>query len=103
VHVTITRTATGDTPTAEATIVGEEMHRWLRDMDGYEGLLLLSRQGETLGVAFWASREAAERVSALRTEFVQRMASVAGIEIIERVEYELTFAQLGALAHPQTG
>jgi hypothetical protein len=103
VHVTLTRVATGDQPVANATIVGEEMHRWLRDMEGFEGMLLLSRKGETLGFAFWASREAAERNSTLRTQFVERMASVAGVEILERVDYELTFAELAALTHPGTG
>lgn len=41
--------------------VGEEMERWLRGLEGFEGFRLLTRPGETLGVAFWASREVAQR------------------------------------------
>ena len=97
-HVTLTRVSTGDQPISTATIVGEEMHRWLRDLEGFEGFLMLSRQGTTLGLTFWASGEIAERYRAARDEFRSRMTSVVGVQIEEVVDYELTFAELGALA-----
>ncbi len=96
-HVTLTRVSTGDQPISTATIVGEEMHRWLRDLEGFEGFLLISREGTTIGLTFWASAEIAERYRAARDEFRSRMTSVAGVQIEEVVDYELTFAQLGAL------
>jgi hypothetical protein len=97
VHVTVTRVSTGDEPIATATIVGEEMHRWLRDLDGFEGFLMLSREGTTLGLTFWESTEAAERYRAPRAEFRERMTNVAGVEIEEVVDYQVTFAHLPAL------
>jgi len=98
VHVTLTRVSTGDQPISTATIVGEEMHRWLRDLEGFEGFLMLSREGTTLGLTFWASAEIAEGHRAARDEFRDRMTSVVGVQIEEVVDYELTFAELGALA-----
>jgi len=98
VHVTLTRVSTGDQPISTATIVGEEMHRWLRDLEGFEGFLMLSREGTTLGLTFWKSAEIAERYRATRDEFRQRMTSVVGVQIEEVVDYELTFGQLGQLA-----
>jgi hypothetical protein len=98
VHVTLTRVSTGDQPISTATIVGEEMHRWLRDLEGFEGFLLISREGTTLGLTFWASAEIAERYRATREEFRNRMTSVVGVQIEEVVDYEVTFAQLAALA-----
>jgi len=98
VHVTLTRVSTGDQPISTATIVGEEMHQWLRDLEGFEGFLMLSREGTTLGLTFWKSAEIAERYRATRDEFRQRMTSVVGVQIEEVVDYELTFGQLGQLA-----
>jgi hypothetical protein len=98
VHVTLTRVSTGDQPISTATIVGEEMHRWLRDLEGFEGFLVLSREGTTLGLTFWASAEIAERHRAGRDEFRDRMTSVVGVQIEEVVDYEVTFAELAALA-----
>ena len=97
-HVTVTRVSTGDQPISRATIVGEEMHRWLRDLEGFEGFLMLSREGTTLGLTFWESDEVAERYRTSRDEFRNRMTSVVGVQIEEVVDYELTFAQLRPLA-----
>jgi hypothetical protein len=98
VHVTLTRVSTGDQPISTATIVGEEMHGWLRDLEGFEGFLMLSRDGTTLGLTFWASAGIAERHRAARDEFRDRMTSVVGVQIEEVVDYEVTFAELAALA-----
>jgi hypothetical protein len=96
-HVTVTRVSTGDEPIGNATIVGEEMHRWLRDLDGFEGMLVVSREGTTLGLTFWETAEIADRYRLLRDEFRDRMVGVAGVEIEEVVDYRLTFANLPAL------
>jgi len=99
-HVTLTRVSTGDRPLSDATIVGQEMHGWLRDLDGYEGFLMISRGGTTIGMTFWASSEIAERYRTSRTEFRERMTSVAGVEIEEVDDYEVTFARLDDLHEP---
>jgi hypothetical protein len=96
-HVTVTRVNTGDQPIANATIVGEEMHRWLRDLDGFEGMLVVSREGISLGLTFWESTEIADRYRTSRDEFRRRMMDVANVAIEEVVDYRLTFAHLPAL------
>jgi hypothetical protein len=99
-HVTVTRASTGDEPVANATIVGEEMHRWLSDVEGFVGFMVVSREGTSLGLTFWASAEIAERNRATRDEFRERMLGVAGVVIEEVVDYELTFAELPSLVFP---
>jgi hypothetical protein len=94
----MTRVGTGEQPIATATIVGEEMLRWLRDLDGFVGSLMLSREGTTLSLTFWESAEAAERHRAVRSEFRERITTVAGVEIQEVEELEVTFAQLSTLS-----
>lgn len=95
--VTCTRVKTFDQPIENATIVGEEMERWLRDIDGFEGFLMLSREGTTVGLSFWQSRDVAERHRVARKRFIERMSSIVGVEVEEMVEYEVTFAQLSPL------
>jgi hypothetical protein len=97
VFVSLTRVKTSDQPLGNATIVGEEMLRWLQDIEGFNGLLLLSREGSTVGLTFWESRDVAERHRTSRMEFLERMMSVASVEIEEVTEYEMTFAHLGPL------
>lgn len=93
-YVTITRVRTGEQQLQNATIVGDEMTGWLSDLPGFEGMLMLSREGETLGISFWASQEDMERQSQLRAEFVERIAAVAQVEILDRKPYEVTFSRL---------
>jgi hypothetical protein len=95
VYVSLTQVETSDQPIEYATIVAEEMERWLRDIDGFEGLLMLSKEGTTLGLTFWQSREVADRHRVIRLEFLERIASVADVRIEQREEYEVTFAHLG--------
>ena len=96
-HATIVRVGTGDQDISTATIVGEEMLRWLRDLEGFVGSMMLSREGTTLSVTFWESAEVAGRHSAVRREFRERIVAVAGVEFQEVEEFEVTFAHLGAL------
>ena len=46
-HVSLTRVSTSDQPIENATIVGAEMLRWFRESEGFEGLLMLSKEGTT--------------------------------------------------------
>jgi hypothetical protein len=96
-HVSLTRVTTTDQPIENATIVAEEMLRWLRDIEGFEGFLMLSRPGTSLGLSFWASREVAEYHRAARHQFVERMTSAADVKVEEMVDYDVMFAELGPL------
>ena len=93
--VTVTTTSTADEPLATATVVAEEMERWLRDLDGFEGFLLLAREGKAVGLAFWASADVAQRYNVIRSQFRERMLTVAGAQIEDVVDYEVAFARFG--------
>jgi hypothetical protein len=94
VYVSLTRVSTADQPISNATMVAEEMLRWLRESEGFEGLLMISREGTTLGLTFWENREVAERHRVARMQFRDRMTSAAGVQVEETVDYEVTFAHL---------
>ena len=94
-YVGLTTVRTSDQPIENATIVAEEMVRWLRAIDGFEGFLMISQPGRTIGLSFWQTREIAERHRAARLRFIERMSSVADVEIVERADFVVTFADLG--------
>jgi hypothetical protein len=96
-HASVTRVSTFDQRIENATVVAEEMLGWLREIDGFKGLLTLSTKGTTLGLTFWESREVAERHRATRMQFLDRMTSVADVEVEETVDYVVTFAHLGPM------
>jgi len=98
VYVSITRTKGSlDQGPELATVAGEEMLPWLREIDGFEGLLMLSDDttATTLAVSFWRDREVAERHEAARREFRARVTAAVNVEIEATDGYEVTFAQLG--------
>ena len=94
-YVSFTRVDTTASHAENAAIVAEEMLRWLRDIDGFEGFLMLSREGTSIGLTFWESQEVADRHRVARQQFLERMTSVAGVEIEERTDFEVDFAELG--------
>jgi hypothetical protein len=96
VHVHLTRVKNADQPIENASIVAEEMVRWLRDIEGFEGFLMLAREGTTIGLSFWESRDVAARHRVARMQFIERMTSIAGVEIEEMVDFEVAFAELPA-------
>jgi hypothetical protein len=98
VYVSGARVKTSGQAVENAAIVAEEMHSWLRDIEGFQGFVMLSRPGSTMGLSFWRSRDVAEKHRVARMEFLERMTSVAGVEIEEVLDYEVTFAELGPLA-----
>jgi hypothetical protein len=95
VYVSLTRVDTSESPFEDATAVAEEMERWLREIDGFEGMLVLSQEGTSLGLTFWESRDVAERHRVARREFLERMTSVAAVRVEDVLEYEVDFAALG--------
>ena len=99
----MTRLATSDEPIENASVVAEEMERWLRDIDGFEGVMTLSREGTTFGLTFWESESAAQRHRTTRMEFLGRMTALAGAEIEESHDYKVTFASLSERVRNVTG
>ena len=93
--VTVTTADTAGESIENTAVVAEEMERWLREIEGFEGFLMLAGEQRTVGLSFWASREVAQRHSLARTQFRERMLSMAGVQIEEIVNYEVAFARLG--------
>jgi hypothetical protein len=96
----MTRATTGDQPQENATMVAEEMHRWLADIEGYRGFVMLYEEGTSVGLTFWESREVAEQHRAVRMQFIERMLSAAGVEVQDISGYDVAFADVGPLSAP---
>jgi hypothetical protein len=97
VSLTTTKASPGE-PTEIATIAGEEMLPWFSEIEGFEGLLMLSSEasGTTLALVFWDSEETAERHRTARMAFRDRVTAAANVEVVDTVGYEVTFAHLGS-------
>ena len=94
-YVHLTRVRRTDRTIGDPAILAEEMLAWLQEIEGFEGLMMLSEEETVVGLSFWQSREVAERHQAARMEFIRRMTSVVNVEIEDTQGYELTFASLG--------
>ena len=98
-HVTVTRTRGPiDQPVEIATLAGEEMMPWLGQIQGFEGLLMLSNEndGTTLVISFWESKEVADEHRVARAEFRDRITSTVDVRVEDVSDYELMFADLGS-------
>ena len=58
-----------------------------------EWLKRQANEEHALGITFWASREVAERLASTRSEFRERVLSIAGVRIEEVVDYDFAFAR----------
>ena len=96
-YVSLTRVSTSDQPAGNATIIAQEMMRWFRATEGFEGLLFLTKEGTILALTFWEDREVADRNRVSRMQFRDRVTEVAGVQVEETLDYEVTFAHLGPL------
>ena len=96
-YASLTRVNSAGQPSENATMVAEEMNRWLRDIEGYHGFLMLSGDETTVGLTVWESKAVADLHREARMQFIERMTSIAGVQIEEIVEYDVAFADLGPL------
>ncbi len=96
-YVSLTRVNNAGQPAENATMVAEEMNRWLRDIEGYHGFLMLSGDDTTVGLTVWESKAVADVHREARMQFIERMTSIAGVQVEEIVEYDVAFADLGPL------
>jgi heme-degrading monooxygenase HmoA len=98
VYVSVTKTKDRlDQPIEYARIAGEEMVPWLAQIEGWQGLLMLSNEedGRTLVLSFWESREVAEQHHTARMQFRDRITSAVSVEVEETSGYELVFSHWG--------
>src|SRR3954469_24689452 len=76
VYVSVTRVNTTDLEPEAPTIVAEEVDKWLRDIPGYEGFVMLARDGGSIAMSFWESREVADRHRLARMQIRERVTAV---------------------------
>jgi hypothetical protein len=100
-YVSMTTTQ-GDTDDmiAVAAMAGESMVGWLHDVEGFEGLLMLSNEetGTTHVITFWQDADVAERSRASRLQLRDRITAAANVEVQETQAYAVSFADLGGFA-----
>ena len=102
-HATMTTTHGSNEDMAElAVMVGETMLAWLREIDGFLGLTLLTNQerGTTHVIGFWTSEEAAERHRAARLRLRDRITATVKVEVEETLPFDVPFAQVPVLRAP---
>jgi hypothetical protein len=98
-HASMTTTkGTAEDMAAIATMAGETMVEWLRDIEGFQGLLMLSNDdtGLTHVISFWESKEIAERSRIARLKLRDRITSTVSVEVQETEAYEVAFSDLTA-------
>jgi hypothetical protein len=101
VYVGMTTTkGTNEDMVGLARISGETMAPWLREIEGFLGLLMLSSQetGVTRVITFWESREVAEKHRAARTSLRDRITSTVDVEVQETEDYDVAFADVPPLS-----
>ncbi|MGZ8782595.1 MAG: hypothetical protein ACXWZB_03760 [Gaiellaceae bacterium] len=99
--MTTTR-GSGEGMAALAAMSGEAMVDWFRDLEGFEGLLMLTNEetGTTLAISFWESRESSERSLVARMQFRDRITATVNVEVEASVPYEVAFVDLPGLRAP---
>ena len=72
-------------------MAGEAMEGWLREYDGYRGLILLTDEdGEQAHViTIWEPREAERASRATRASLRDKLAATAGMEVVGMEPYDL--------------
>jgi hypothetical protein len=91
----MTRVRTSDESIGDSSMLAEEMLDWLRQIEGFEGMLMIARDETVIGMTFWRSEEVAQRHRLARMQFIERLTSVVNVQIEETGGYDLTFASLG--------
>jgi hypothetical protein len=80
---------------ATSRMAAESMLGWLREFDGYRGLLFLAdpETGSARIVTFWETLEALERSERSRRGVRESMVAAAGAELLGVDRYELFFGE----------
>ena len=81
--------------TTTARMAAESMLTWLREFDGYRGLLVLGDPGSGMAriVTCWESEEAVERSEKGRREVRESMIAAAGAELVSVDRWELILGE----------
>lgn len=76
-------------------MTGETMVEWLRELDGFAGLVMLSSEetGTTHVISLWSDRATAERHRASRLRLRDLITSAVSVEVQETEAYAVSFAE----------
>jgi heme-degrading monooxygenase HmoA len=102
-HASLTTTHGADANVPElAAMAGETMVTWLREIEGFLGMVMLSNEdaGRVRVITFWQSAEVAEQHMAARLQLRDRITATVNVEVEETESYEVSFADLPALSAP---
>ncbi len=88
-----------DDMAAVAEMAGETMVMWLREIDGFEGLLMLTDEaaGTAHVISLWRDRDVAERHQEARMQLRDRITRTVDVRVEETVHYDVPFAQVGEM------
>jgi hypothetical protein len=77
-----------------ARMASEAMLAWLKQIEGYRGLLALVDEGSGSAcfVTFWENAEVVEKSRASRTNLRNQMAATAGAEVVGTEEFTVAFS-----------
>jgi hypothetical protein len=102
-HATLTTTHGSNEDMASlAVMAGEAMVAWLRDIEGFYGLVMLTSEetGTTRVIGFWESEEVARRHRTARMRLRERITATLNIEVRETESYDVSFARLPGVHVP---
>jgi hypothetical protein len=97
VHASMTTThGTNEDMVELARMAGESMVGWLRELEGYQGLLMLTNgeTGTTQVITLWESEEVADRHRVARLRLRDLVTTTVGVDVKETVSYAVGFAEL---------
>jgi hypothetical protein len=85
-----------------ARIAGEAIEGWLRDVDGYLGLVMLTDEGSQTArvLTFWESPEDEVRSRSTRKTMRDRIAGTAGLDVVDYRVWEVPVWEILAAASP---
>jgi hypothetical protein len=83
-----------------ARMAGDTMLGWLRDVEGFRGIVMLSNEetGTTHVITFWENEEVAERSRISRLQLRDRITETVSAEVQETRPYVVSFAALEGFA-----
>ena len=86
----------GPDVSATAGMAAESMLDWLREFDGFQGLVILTDEegGRARVITFWESEEAAERSREGRLKMRDRLVETIGLEVEGMEPYAVAALQL---------
>jgi len=79
-----------------ARMASEAMLAWLKQIDGYRGLLALvdEEAGSACFVTFWENAEVVEKSRASRASLRDQMAATAGAEVVGTEEFTVAYSDV---------